>query len=173
MPPPIKDIRFSFGKNWSAFLETLNEERIVEAESSLKSMLGVSTLAGKSFLDIGSGSGLFSLAAKRLGATVHSFDYDADSVACTETLKTRYFPGDLSWTVEQGSILDLKFLERFSPHDVVYSWGVLHHTGQMWNALEQAASLVKPGGALFIALYNDQGLRSKFWWVIKRFILLK
>ena len=76
--------RFRFGENWSRFLRVLDAERISQAEQDLKTMLGVADLDGKSFLDIGSGSGLSSLAARRLGATVRSFDYDPESVACTE-----------------------------------------------------------------------------------------
>ena len=86
--------RFEFGKNWKSFLTSLNDDRIIQAEESLKKMLGLENLNGKTFLDIGSGSGLFSLAAKRMGATVHSFDYDPQSVACTKELKQRYFPQD-------------------------------------------------------------------------------
>ena len=97
-----KGERFEFGKNWSRFLAVLNDERIARAEESLKLMLEVEDLAGKNFLDIGSGSGLFSLAARRLGARVHSLDYDPHSVASTNELKTRYFPGDDRWKVEEG-----------------------------------------------------------------------
>lgn len=94
--------RFGFGENWSRFLAGLNDTAISEAESSLKQMLEVEALTGKRFLDIGSGSGLFSLAARRLGATVHSFDYDPQSRACTAELKRRYFSDDNCWTVEEG-----------------------------------------------------------------------
>src|SRR5919205_831175 len=97
--------RFEFGENWSRFLRVLNDERILEAEESLKHMLEVDTLADKSFLDIGSGSGLFSLAARRLGARVHSFDYDPQSVGCTTELRDRFFPNDPDWKVEEGSAL--------------------------------------------------------------------
>src|SRR5262245_38204404 len=97
--------RFKFGRNWTRFLRVLNEERITIAEKSLKSMLKANSLTGISFLDVGSGSGLFSLAARRCGAKVHSFDYDPESVACTLELKRRYFPDDSTWTVEQGSVL--------------------------------------------------------------------
>src|SRR4051812_26603738 len=97
--------RFEFGKNWSAFLEVLDDERIEAAAASLKEMLECETLEGKAFLDIGSGSGLFSLAARRLGATVHSFDFDTNSFACTQELRKRYFPNDPNWRVEQGSAL--------------------------------------------------------------------
>jgi ribosomal protein L11 methylase PrmA len=82
--------RFGFGANWARFLRHLDDTRIQEAERSLQQMLGVPSLQGLRFLDAGSGSGLFSLAARRLGATVHSFDYDPQSVACTRALRDRH-----------------------------------------------------------------------------------
>ena len=160
--------RFEFGKNWSQFLELLDANRISEAEASLKQMLDVESLEGLSFIDIGSGSGLFSLAARRLGARVHSFDYDPHSVACTTELRRRYFPNDGEWKVEEASVLDQKYLASLGTFDIVYSWGVLHHTGQMWQALENAHRLVAPGGKLFIALYNDTGSQSSRWKWLKK-----
>ena len=163
--------RFEFGENWSRFLEVLNDERISEAEKSLKDMLEVEDLRGKSFLDIGSGSGLFSLAARRLGAVVHSFDYDPQSVASTRELRRRYFLEDAEWTVEEGSALDREYVESLGKFDIVYSWGVLMATGDMWRALENASLPVADGGRLFIAIYNDQGAKSKLWYRIKRLYL--
>ncbi len=160
--------RFEFGKNWAAFLAVLDDERIAKAEQSLKEMLEVESLEGRSFLDIGSGSGLFSLAARRLGARVHSFDFDSNSFACTQELRNRYFPNDPNWRVEQGSALDAEYLETLGTFDVVYSWGVLHHTGEMWQALENAAIPTQPGGKLFIAIYNDTGSQARRWHWIKR-----
>ena len=160
--------RFSFGENWSRFLAKLSEERIVSAERSLREMLQVDDLRGINFLDIGSGSGLFSLAARRLGAKVHSFDFDPHSVACTQELRRRYFEGDADWFVQEASVLDADFISRLGSFDVVYSWGVLHHTGKMWAALENAGRLVAPSGKLFIAIYNDQGSRSRRWVRIKK-----
>ena len=160
--------RFAFGDNWARFLSLLDEEHITAAEASLKEMLGVSDLRGRTFLDAGSGSGLFSLAARRLGATVHSFDYDPLSVACTKQLQKRYFAGDAQWTVEEASVLDLAYLARLGTFDVVYSWGVLHHTGQMWLALANVADRVAASGRLFVAIYNDQGWVSRYWKVVKQ-----
>lgn len=162
--------RFAFGANWTRFLADLDDARIADAESSLRQMLGVADLRGKSFLDIGSGSGLFSLAARRLGARVHSFDFDPRSVACTRELKRRYFADDADWRVESGSALDAGYVASLGTFDVVYSWGVLHHTGSMWSGLEIASGRVaSPTGKLFIAIYNDQGWKSRVWWVVKAF----
>lgn len=160
--------RFEFGKNWSQFLTMLDEERIERAEDSLQSMLKVKGLAGKTFLDIGSGSGLFSLAARRLGAKVYSFDFDPLSVKCTAELKRRYFPDDSDWTIVEGSVLDSAFLNPLGTFNIVYSWGVLHHTGSMWQALENVSRMVAGHGTLFIAIYNDQGEASRRWLMVKR-----
>jgi 2-polyprenyl-6-hydroxyphenyl methylase/3-demethylubiquinone-9 3-methyltransferase len=160
--------RFEFGQNWSRFLQTINDHRIEMAEQSLRDFLGVSRLEGKSFLDIGSGSGLSSLAARRLGASVRSFDFDPESVACTRELHRRFFREDRNWTIEAGSVLDDSYVQRLGQFDVVYSWGVLHHTGEMWHAIENAMRPVKAGGLLYIAIYNDQGLWSRRWLRIKK-----
>lgn len=161
--------RFKFGANWARFLTKLNEQCIEEAEHSLCEMLGVVDLTEKTFLDIGSGSGLFSLAARRLGAQVHSFDYDPQSVACTKKLKSMYFPDDTDWLVEEGSALNADYIKSLGEFDVVYSWGVLHHTEGMWSALANAAIPVCDGGQMFIAIYNEQGWISKYWALVKRF----
>ena len=160
--------RFEFGENWARFLRRLDSDRIALAETSLKSMLGVPTLSGMSFLDAGAGSGLFSLAARRLGARVVSFDYDPKSVACERELKRRFHADDPDWQIFEGSILDSGMLSTLGSFDVVYSWGVLHHTGRMWTAIDNVCRLVNDGGALFIAIYNDEGAASIRWRQVKR-----
>ena len=161
--------RFEFGENWGRFLAVVGEERICEAQASLRTMLGRPDLAGLTFLDVGSGSGLFSLAAARLGATrVHSFDYDPSSVGCTSELRRRYAPAGADWTVQCGSVLDVGYIDALGCFDVVYSWGVLHHTGAMWTALDNACAAVADDGRLFISVYNDQGSRSRMWRAVKR-----
>jgi 2-polyprenyl-3-methyl-5-hydroxy-6-metoxy-1,4-benzoquinol methylase len=165
----MTETRFAFGRNWHAFAADITEARIAAAEVSLRSMLGVDRLTGHTFLDIGSGSGLFSLAAFRLGASrVHSFDYDPDSVSCTTQTRQRYAPAADTWTVERGSVLDDQYLARLGTFDIVYSWGVLHHTGDLWGAMDRAVRLVNPDGTFFIAIYNDQGVPSRLWWHAKR-----
>ena len=160
--------RFAFGENWARFLRLLDEQRIQQAVDSLKQMLEVRDLQDKRFLDIGSGSGLFSLAAKRLGARVVSFDYDPKSVACTKELRRRYFEDDNDWQVQAGSVLDREYLSQLGRFDIVYSWGVLHHTGSMWEALANADLNVSANGKLFIALYNNQPFASRYWQFAKR-----
>lgn len=160
--------RFPFGENWTNFLKILSESHILEAKNALEIFLGETDLKNKKFLDIGSGSGLHSLVARRMGAHVVSFDYDAQSVACTKELRSRYFSEDSAWEISQGSILDRKFIESLGKFDISYSWGVLHHTDALWQALYNAQLPVASNGVLFIAIYNDQGIISSVWRIIKR-----
>jgi len=160
--------RFAFGDNWAQFLALVDDRRIEDAVESLRSMLHASDVTGRTFLDIGSGSGLFSLAAHRMGAVVTSFDFDEQSMACTAELRRRYADDDASWTVMHGSALDRDFLATLGQFDIVYSWGVLHHTGDMWAALANTAELVAVKGRLFISIYNNQGRASRNWMRVKQ-----
>lgn len=163
-------IRFSFGSNWQSFVnETLTPERINDAVDSLRSFFSANDFENQTFLDIGCGSGLFSLAARKLGAKVYSFDLDPLSVDCTIELKRRYFPKDEEWTIEQRNVLDVDYLNSLGQFDLVYSWGVLHHTGEMWQALENVVPLVAEGGKLFVSIYNDQGDVSHRWAALKKY----
>lgn len=160
--------RFGFGRNWQQFLTVVDEERIFAAKKSLTEMLACEHLIGKEFLDIGSGSGLFSLAARMLGARVYSFDYDQQSIQCAWKLKQQYFSRDEDWKIGQGSVLNGEFMKSLGSFDIVYAWGVLHHTGDLWQALHNACLPVKPGGVLFVAVYNDQGQATRFWRAVKK-----
>jgi len=161
--------RFEFGKNWTNFLRTIDDGHIQQAMRSIQHLLNSTgqELAGKTFLDVGSGSGLMSLAARKLGMRVVSFDFDPASVACTNQLREEYFAADPAWIVCHGSILDKAFLSGLGTFDFVYSWGVLHHTGSMWSALGNLPALVADKGSVVVALYNDQGVWSRVWKTIK------
>jgi len=165
----VADPAFAFGENWTRFLASLSDQQIEQATRAVSALVA-RDLRAKTFVDVGSGSGLSSLAARRLGARVYSFDYDAQSVACTQELRRRFFPGDEAWTVAQGSVLDEQYLSTLGQFDVVYSWGVLHHTGQMWVAIENAARLVRAGGLFIIGIYNFRGGRrgTATWTRLKR-----
>ena len=156
--------RFQFGENWAQFISSVNEERVANAAAKLLESLG--DISGKSFLDVGSGSGIHSLAAIRIGASrVFSFDYDAKSVACTTELKRRFAPL-AEWKIESGSALDEAYLRSLGKFDIVYAWGVLHHTGNMWKALDLVR--IPAAKTLMVAVYNDQGLKSRLWLKLKR-----
>ena len=158
---------FAFGENWNSFSRLVTEDRIKSAEEGLLRLFPKGELSAKPFFDIGCGSGLSMVAALRLGASeAHGIDVDADSVSTSRRTLER-FAGGKQFSIRHQSVFDLS-PERDGRYPIVYSWGVLHHTGSMWHAIENAAHLVAEGGQLFIAIYNDQGRRSDSWRRIKR-----
>jgi 2-polyprenyl-3-methyl-5-hydroxy-6-metoxy-1,4-benzoquinol methylase len=164
--------RFEFGKNWSALISQLSTSDLISAEEDLTYYLGEKSInIGNTFLDIGSGSGLTSAAASRLGFNVTSMDFDNECVSATRTLRKRF--GELQPNVIQGSVLDVDFMNSLGKYDVVCSWGVLHHTGDLWGALDAAVNAVNAGGRLYIALYNYQDLASSYWKFVKKLYVSK
>jgi 2-polyprenyl-6-hydroxyphenyl methylase/3-demethylubiquinone-9 3-methyltransferase len=161
------DSHFAFGENWKAFVETLSEESIAEAVRGLAKLFPADELRGRDFLDIGCGSGLSMLAALRLGAkSVAGIDIDPNSVDAARAVLTRHAAGQ-TWHVQVNSVFDFA-PENGQAYDVVHSWGVLHHTGDMWPAVRNAAALVAPKGYLALALYRKTPLCG-FWRVEKKF----
>lgn len=164
--------RFEFGANWANFVDKhFSQERVDISRRHLLDFLGRESLEGLSVLDIGCGSGLHSLAAWQTGArSIHSFDYDPKSVETTRALR-RLAHAPEAWEVVQGSVLDEAFMARLPQADLVYSWGVLHHTGDVWNAVRQACGRVAPGGLLYLALYSADvqiDPPPEYWLDIKR-----
>ena len=163
-------LNFDFGGNWKAFsADRMDAERVKAAVASLDELVGKQQIAGRSFLDIGCGSGLFSIAAAESGArTVRAFDVNETAVATSKENARTFLDNDLpAPDFSQGSILDEVFLRNIGQHDVVYAWGSLHHTGRMWQAIRNAASLVADDGILVLAIYNAHWT-SPFWTQVKR-----
>ena len=162
-------ISFSFGENWKRFLTGLSEPVIESAEASFRSFTKLTSLQGLTFLDLGCGSGLSSLVAARFGADrILSIDVDPHSIEATTTLRRQAGIPEDRWKILRGSVLDREFLESLGRFSFVHSWGVLHHTGAMWESVANVAEQnVAPDGRLFIALYNKHRT-SQTWLRIKR-----
>lgn len=142
--------RYDFGRNWAELASRFDVSNVNQSAIDLTRLVG--DVEGKTFLDIGCGSGLHSAAALKLGAkSVHAIDYDEDCVSTTNAVLAK-FQQDSDWKVNRADVLDSSTLPP-GLFDIVYSWGVLHHTGNMWKAIENAASRVAPGGRFCIALY--------------------
>ena len=158
---------FRFGENWRSFAETLTEAQIEEAVAGLARLVPAAEMAGRSFLDVGCGSGLSMLAALRLGAgRVHGIDIDPASIEASRAILSSHAPGG-AWSVAVGSVFDSE-AGAAGGCDIVHSWGVLHHTGAMWRAVEACAARVAPGGLLVLALYHRTPLCGA-WRIEKRF----
>jgi len=99
---------------------------------------------------------------------VYSFDFDQHSVEATKFCwRIADEPGN--WIVGKGSILDKSFIKSLGQYDIVYAWGVLHHSGSLWHAMKNAFTLVKPGGILWISIYakgprynDDLAMKKKY-----------
>jgi len=157
---------FEFGRNWEGYVEIVTEEEVSRAVESLRRLFTGAMLEGKTFLDIGCGSGMTMLAAQRLGVkNCAGVDLDANSVNAAKTLLSRY-PSDLPWTVVQRSVFDLD-VDDLGVFEVVHSWGVLHHTGDMWRAIEAATQMVAPRGLFALAIYRQSAFCG-LWGIEKR-----
>jgi SAM-dependent methyltransferase len=162
--------RFGFGKNWSKFIETkFDDERVNSSIQVFREFTGLSNLSGKSFIDVGCGSGLHSLAASRMKASsIFSFDFDPHAVAISKKLR-QWEGAENSWIIEQGSVLDGVYVKNLGEYDFVYSWGVLHHTGEVWKAISNTCGLVKKNGDMYLALYSlDVQPQAEFWLEVKQ-----
>ena len=160
------ETHFEFGANWESFASGISEDSILEAEQGLLRLLGETSIAGKRFIDIGCGSGIHGLAALRLGAAeVVCCDIDPVSVSTAQAVLGRYAPGQ-PWQAREASVFDLT-PETLGHFDIVYSWGVLHHTGSLDLAMRRAAALLANGGIFVFALYRKTWMCS-FWTVEKR-----
>ena len=165
-----REMRFEFGRNWTGFVRrNLNDERVGIARDHILKFLQRDSLKGLDFLDIGSGSGIHSAAAASAGAgKIYSFDYDPNSVAATNLVRQRR-GNPPNWTATQGDVLDDSFVNSLGEWNFVFSWGVLHHTGDVWHAIENASKTVAPGGLFYIALYSaDVRPDAEYWLAIKR-----
>lgn len=169
---PIADLKsershFRFGHNWQRFLATVTAESLAEAERAMARLFPGGELTGSRVLDVGSGSGLSILAALRLGASwVDGIDIDKQSAEASCALLDQHAVGG-PWSVQTKSVFDLD-PKRDGPYDVVHSWGALHHTGDMWQAIARAAAVVVPGGIFAVALYRRTPF-CRAWTAEKRF----
>ncbi len=153
-PAQDEEITFSFGRNWQSYLESVDDEAVHAALEDINAWLRRSEVQGRRIIDIGSGSGIHSFCFHNLGAAeLVSVDVDPASVAATTKMWERAGKPE-NWRVLHGSALDAEFMSGLGTFDLAYSWGVLHHTGSMWEAIDNAQARVAVGGLFWIALYQ-------------------
>ena len=170
----MSNATFDFGQNWKEFSEhALTPERFQQARIHFGELMHGIAIDGKTFIDIGFGQGLTLLCSLLSGARAFGLDINPKCRAVFAFNRERMLHNsNLDALVAVGSILDGKALDQvheWAPNgfDIVHSWGVLHHTGAMWTAIENAISFVAPGGHLVLAIYNRHW-SSRAWTMIKK-----
>ena len=157
---------FDFGENWSNYLHDVDDDRVSLAMKNINDALGDNFIRDKSFLDIGCGSGIHSLAALKLNAKyVKSFDINKKNIINTKKIISKFWEKN-NYDVEVMNILEAN--DYSIKYDIVYSWGVLHHTGEMNIAIKNSINYCKKNSILFIALY-EKTIYCKMWRMIKKF----
>jgi SAM-dependent methyltransferase len=165
---------FNFGSNWKNYSKyALSGKKIETAKLHFDKLFENIDLNEKSFLDIGFGQGLSLLIATEKNANTVGCDINP---LCSEVLlfNMKMFNNNLNEIpVVIGSINDETTVENIlklndgNLFDIVHSWGVLHHTGNMWKAIEKSKNLVTKNGIFVIAIYNKH-FTAKFWHLIKK-----
>ena len=161
---------FAFGDNWADYAENVSLREIENARLGLEKLLSASEIAGKTVIDIGCGSGIHSLAFLNANCSyLEGFDFDPKSVETTKKLLSRFFVSEIrKFSIYEGDILNSDFNRKF---DIVYSWGVLHHTGNLRRAIQRAGSLVQDDGFFVFAFYRKTPFC--WFWKIEKWIYSK
>lgn len=108
-------------------------------------------IKGKTVLDAGCGTGVFSIIFARNGAAkVTGIDISPGSLGTARSLKEKF------------GLTNVEFREQDMLHlpcaaasfDIVWAWGTVHHTTDPLGAIAEFIRVLKPGGSLFLAIYK-------------------
>jgi ubiquinone/menaquinone biosynthesis C-methylase UbiE len=153
-----------YGKLWDKY-ET--DEYIKEAYRIIESRFknnefDLSVLKGKTILDMGCGSGRYTIALTKTGAEkVYGIDLGKESIRKAALIAEKSGIRNIEFDV--GSVLDLPYEDNL--FDFIYSNGVLHHTENLEQGINELYRTLKPGGESFLYLYADGGI---FWYSRKK-----
>jgi ubiquinone/menaquinone biosynthesis C-methylase UbiE len=108
---------------------------------------------GKKVLEVGCGAGTDFVQFARAGADLYGIDLTEKAVELTRKRLAMY---GLSADVRVGDAEALPFDDNW--FDLVYSWGVLHHTPDTEKAIAEVYRVLKPSGCLVIMLYHRRSV---------------
>ncbi len=138
-----------------SFYDVVWTEYIPEYEASEKHWLlfySPEEVKGKTVLDAGCGTGVFSIIFARNGAAkVTGIDISPGSLGTARGLKEKF--GLANAEFQQQDMLHLSF--RDASFDIVWAWGTVHHTTDPLGAITELIRVLKPGGSLFLAIYKQ------------------
>jgi ubiquinone biosynthesis O-methyltransferase len=144
-----------------SFYDVVWTEYIPEYEASEKHwslFYNPKEVKGKTVLDAGCGTGVFSIIFARNGAAkVTGIDISPGSLDTARSLKKKF--GLANAEFRQQDMLRLPFAS--ASFDIVWAWGTVHHTTDPLGAIAELIRVLKPGGSLFLAIYK----RTNVTWV--------
>jgi 2-polyprenyl-3-methyl-5-hydroxy-6-metoxy-1,4-benzoquinol methylase len=114
-------------------------------------------LHGRRVLEIGCGMGLHSLELARRGAEVHAVDLTETAVEATRARMKEF---EVEADVRQADAESLPYDDR--TFDLVWSWGVIHHSARTARVVREIARVTKPGGQTRVMVYNRDGTSARY-----------
>jgi ubiquinone/menaquinone biosynthesis C-methylase UbiE len=136
------------------FYDVVWTEYIPEYEASEKHweiFYAAEEVQGKSILDAGCGTGIFSIIFANKGADqVTGIDISEGSLHTAQSLKEKF--GLKNAEFEKQDMLALPFPDR--SFDIVWAWGTVHHTTDPFKAIDELIRVLKPSGSILLAIYK-------------------
>lgn len=152
-----KVVRAEFSREWFDEIDA----RFVDAarhfahdERPFGRIIPFDAITGKKVLEIGCGMGLHTELMARAGAEVTALDISPKSVAAT---KARLALKGLTADVRE---VDAETLDIQNEYDLIWSWGVIHHSSRTGRVLRNLYGALKPGAQLRFMVYSLDGAEA-------------
>ena len=131
---------------WTEYLPEYNA-----SETHWKIFYSPQDIEGKSVLDAGCGTGIFSIIFARNGAaSVLGIDISEGSLETAKALKTKFDLENASF--QKQDMLDLPFADE--SFDIVWAWGTVHHTTDPFKAMSELIRVLRAEGSILLAVYT-------------------
>jgi ubiquinone/menaquinone biosynthesis C-methylase UbiE len=131
-----------------------------QAEPFIHAVAQFTRHRGKRILEVGVGAGTDHAQWARAGCDCYGVDL---TDAAIDTTRTRLALENLHSRLQRLDAETLPFADGF--FDVVYSWGVIHHSEHPQRIIGEIARVLKPGGTFIGMLYGRHSVTALHFWI--------